>query len=319
MRTTSIVSIIRKYGLSSKRLNPKNKIKYTDAIKSLTGYESSELKIAEIVDNVLYPNKSVSCNCQIPGCNHKIRYEYILENKASKERIVAGSTCVWPTLGLSELEKKDFMKFEKVVKEYHDMLTWKSENTDVWDKLMKLKDNDFTSYRAFWKEVETCRLTEEDTEYIRSLDVDNMIKVREEKARKAEELRRMTAEQRAEEEKAYNKVIDGLYKLINKYPDNSFYLSLVRSVKNGYRLTDSQLRWIKIGCNKIWYEENIKGTQRDIMDKCEDIVKPVLAKYGYTGKNDKESVIRINKNINSENSLVKLAWCLFKVKEDLVF
>ena len=316
MRTKSIISIIRKYGLSSKRLNPKHKIKYEDAIKSLEGYENSELKIAEVIDNVLYPHRSISCQCQIPGCNHRIRYEYVLENKTSHQRIVAGSTCVWPTLGLSELEKKDFMKYEKVVKEYHDMIVWRKENQDVWDILMRLKDENFTAYKPFWKEVESCRLTDEDTEYIRGIDVDKLIQKREEKDKREEELRRMTAAEREKKEAEYKKVIDGLYKLINKYPENSFYLSLVKSVKHNIRLTDNQIKWIKIGCNKMWYEENIKGTSKDIMDKCEEIITPVLEKYGY--RRDEESIKLINDNISGETGMVRLAWNLFKVKENLV-
>lgn len=319
MRSKSIISIIKRYGLSSRRLNPKGKIKYEDAIKGLKGYENSELKIVEVIDNVLFPHRSISCNCQIPGCNHKIRYEYVLENKVSKDRIVAGSTCVWPTLGLSELEKKDFQKFEKVVKEYHDMLTWKSENPDVWDKLMKLKDADMTYYRPFWREIETCRLTEEDTEYIRGLDVDKLIKRRDEKRAIEEENRRLNAEQRKAREAEYAKVVEGLDTLLNAYPDNNFYKSLKTTVTAGYKLSPSQVRWIKVGCNKLWYEKNIKGTSRDIMDKCEEVVAPILAKYGYTGNTDKEAVNNINDNIGSEDEMMKLAWSLFKVKENLIF
>ena len=319
MRTKSIVSIIRRYGLSSKRLNPRNRIKYEDAIKGLKGYESSELKIAEVIDNTLYPRKSISCKCQIPGCNHKIRYEYVLENKISKDRIVAGSTCVWPTLGLSELEKKGFQKFEKAVKEFHDMIIWKDENKDVWDKLEKLKNADMTAYRPFWKEVEFCRLTDEDTAYIRSLDVDELIRKRDEKVARQEELRRMTAEQRAKEDAEYRKVVEGLNTLTSKYPDNGFYRSLETTVRAGYRLSPSQVRWVKAGCNKLWYEENIKGTPKDIMDICEDIVAPLLQAYGYSGKNDKDAVLKINDAVKSENCTTKLAWTLFKVRESLVF
>lgn len=318
MRTVSIVSIIRKYGLSSKRLNPKNRIRYEDAIKGLKGYESSELKIVEVIDNHLFPNKSISCNCQIPGCNHKIRYEYVLENKCSKDKIVAGSTCVWPTLGFSEIEKKDFLRYEKVVKKFHDMVEWKDKNLDVWDKLMKLKSADMSNYRAFWKEVEYCRLTDEDTEYIRGLDVDELIRRRDRREQEKEEFRRMSTEQKKQKEVEYNKVLDGLETLLKRYPDNRFYQSLDGVVRAGYKLSNRQLRCIKVGCNKMWYEDNIKGTSRDIMDKCEEILSPILERYSYKGNFDEEAVKIINANIVNESGEIKLAWNLFKVKEGLV-
>lgn len=314
MRTTSIISIIRKYGLSSKRLNTKNRIKYEDAIKGLKGYESAELKIADIIDNTLTPRRSVSHKCQIPGCNHNIRYEYILENKMSGDRIVAGSTCVWPTLGFSELEKKEFKRFEKALKDYHDMLTWKEENKDVVDKLMKLKEADMKYYKAFWKEIESCRLTDEDTEFIRSLNVDDLIRRRNEKARKVEELRRMTVEQRKKKEEEYEKILEGLQKLLKRCPDSRFYKSLDNSVKAGYRLSDRQIACIKNDCNKVWYEDNIKGTDKDIIKECDNILKPILMKYGYRGNNDEESIRRVNESISSEDNTMRLAWSLYKVK-----
>lgn len=320
MRTKSIIYIIRRYGLSSKRLSPKGRIKYEDAIKGLEGYENSELRIADVIDNVLFPHKSVSCKCQIPGCNHRIRYEYVLENKESHERFVAGSTCVWPTLGLSELQKKEFLTFENVVKEYHDMIQWRKENPDIIEKLEKAKQAKLNQFRPFWEEIDHCRLMEEDEEYIRSTDIDKIIRAKEENDRKRDEYRRMTEEQRRRNDEEYQKVLDGLNSLVEFYPDNDFYKSLQSTVSHGFRLSANQVRYVKIGCNKRWYEKNIKNTPKNKMyDDCEKILGHVFSENGFRGKDsDRESIKRMNDIMITKDSILRLAWSLFKVKYSIV-
>jgi hypothetical protein len=317
MRTTPIITIIKRYGLTSKRLNPKNRIKYEDAINGLKGYENSELKIADVIDNVRFPHKSISCNCQIPGCNHKIRYEYVLEDKKTKEQLVAGSTCVWPTLGLSELQKKDFLKFEKAVKEYHDMLAWKDENPDVVEKLALLEKEGFTYYRPFWNEIQHCRLTDMDTDYIRNTDVNKMIQQREERKQREEAIRKEREERERQYRESYNKVLKGLESLTQAYPENAFYSSLARRVDLGVRLSDSQQRYIKIGCNKLWYETNVKGKAIDCWDTVEDILKDTLSNMNYLFPSEAE-VARINKEMETEERQIRFAWTVYKVKHELV-
>jgi hypothetical protein len=231
--------------------------------------------------------------------------------------MVAGSTCVWPTLGLSEIQKKEFLTYEKVVKEYHDMLQWRQENPDVVAKLFRMKSEKLNQFRPFWEEAEHCRLMDEDTEYIRSTDVDKIIKARDERERQKAEYRRMTEEQRRKSNEEYQKVLEGLETLRNKYPENHFYASLSATAKN-YRLSKGQIRCIKIGCNKLWYEEHIKNTPKNqVYESCDEILKSVLSEQGYQ-KDDLDSVKHMNEWVATQNPTIKLAWSLFKVKHEVV-
>lgn len=318
MRTTSIISIIRRYGLSSRRLSSTNRIKYEDAIKGLEGYQNSELKISKVIDNKLFPNESISCRCQIPGCNKHIRYEYVLENKLSHAIIVAGSTCVWPTLGLSEIEKKDFLSYERAVKEYHDMLEWSKDNKDVVDKLKLMESERLNQFRPFWEEIRYCRLMDEDAEYIRSIDVDRIISRRDEEKRKKEEYRRMTEQQRIAADEAYSKVVSALETLARTYPNNNFYKSLSRQVSCGRKLSDRQIFCIKNGCNWMWYNTKIKGTDKDCWKTCEEIAKDIINASGVQLSPTKEAIERGNNISKSYPSNIQLAWNVYKVKNELV-
>ena len=328
MRSTPIIETLRKYGVNSKRLNPRCKIKYEDAIKAIKAYESADMKIAEVVDNVLEPKKSVSCHCQLPGCGMKIRYEYILENKISKERLVAGSTCVWPTLGFSELQKKEFRSFEKVIKDHSELVEWSNDNPDIIDKLKRLKDEKFFYYRAFWEEIEFCRLTDTDTDFIRNVDVDKLIEDREakkrriaEEKRKREEYLKASAEKRAEIDREYNEVLNALNTLFNNNPTNRFYKSLKLTVDSGRKLSETQMRCIKIDANKAWYRSKIKDTNLDIMSKVDSVINPILSSEGITFKTRDfgDKVSKIDTLIKGMDSKFhSLAWTLFKVKYELV-
>jgi hypothetical protein len=78
-------------------------------------------------------------------------------------------------LGLSEEEIKKFEKIESSIKDFHKMIEWRKNNMDVWDKLMQLKKSDLKWFQPFWEEVEYSPLCDEDTNYIRSIDVDREI------------------------------------------------------------------------------------------------------------------------------------------------
>lgn len=320
MRTKSIISIINRYGVNSRRLSPKCKIKYEQAIEAIKQYESADLKIADVIDNYITPKKSVSCKCQLPGCGHRIRYEYILEDKKSGDRMVAGSTCVWPTLGFSEIQKKEFNGYEKIIKEHSEMVLWARENPDIIDKLDTLKREGFMKYRPFWEEIEFSRLHPEDEEYIRNTDVDKLIEDREEKKRLREEYLRATKEERERTEKEYSKIITSLEDLVNSDPNNRFYSSLLTQHKQGKRLSQKQIRCIKVSANKRWYKENIEGTNLDIMGEVDAIVKPVINSTGLWDENHKkESTIKLTEIFDTKDNKTKWAWKLFRVKYELVY
>lgn len=330
MRNKSIISIIRRYGISSRRLSPRCRIKYEDAIKGIKAYENSEMKIADVIDNVLNPSKSVSCHCQLPGCGMKIRYEYILENKLSHDKLVAGSTCVWPTLGFSELQKKEFRGFEKAIKEHSEMIEWSNEHQDVIDKLNRLKAENFTYYRAFWEEIEYSRLTDEDTTFIESVDVDKLIQEREDKKRKAEERKRQyeaylkaTEGERKRMKEEYDSVIKGLDSLVSAHPDNRFFASLKKQVERGNRLSSRQIVCVKNSVNREWYNTKVKGTKFDIMDKVDAMINPILEKNGISFKKGEldlgESLKEADKLISGLcDRAYSFAWNLYKVKYQLV-
>lgn len=67
MRDTSIISIIRKYGLSSKKLDPRYRVRFLQALENLDRFNTDSLKLVEVIDNVSKPERSLSDRCQIPG------------------------------------------------------------------------------------------------------------------------------------------------------------------------------------------------------------------------------------------------------------
>ena len=320
MRKTSLIHIIRKYGLGSSRLSLKCRIKYEDALKKMKSYESAELRIVDVIDNHFEPSRSISHHCQIESCGQVIRYEYVLENKITGQRIVAGSTCVWPLLGFSEIQKKEFLKMEEVIRERHLVVEWRQSHQDVLERLQVMRANQFWQFRPFWEEVEYTRLTNEDTDYILSIDLERLVKEKREKERKQEERRAAEEKARLEAEEMEKKILKGLDKLVVTYPQNGFYASLKKYVDSGRKLSENQIRHIKLGCNRLWYKEHIKGTSRDTMDKCVEIMDTVKAVLGVRDYDtlSNEDVRRIETDIQSFDEKIKMAWALLKVKKDIV-
>lgn len=309
MRTTPIITIIRKYGLTSKRLNPKNRIKYEDAIKMVTQYENSELKIADVLDNARKPSHN-NCHCGLPSCGQRIRYEYILKSKndPDSKELVAGSTCVWPTLGLSELEKKDFFKLDQAIRDHYALLDWKDKNPDVVDALNRLRENDISYYKAFWQEIETAPLLDEDTEFIKSVKVDEVIA----KKQYQEKFRRVSTD-------LYEKAMTYLDELEQFYRNDRFVISLCRQARSGRRLSGDQFRWFKVKINQMWYEKKIKGTDSDIYNTCETYLKDVFEKNNFTYIYDLNAIERVESDIKQgDDKCVKWAWSLYKVKKAIV-
>lgn len=328
MRTVPIIQIIRRYGLTSKRLNPKNRIRYEDAISTLKGMNGTDFEIESVIDNDWEPNKSISHHCQIPGCGQCIRYEYVLKDKRDeKKKLVVGSTCVWPTLGLGELGKKEFQTLDKAVREHGLMVSWRAENQDVVEKLNRLKSENLTYFRAFWEEIEYSRLMDEDAEFIRSVDVDKEIQKRDEAIRRKKErqerrrnmYRSYSSPSTAPISDAeYEKVLRCLKVLASENPRNRFYANLL-STSEKFHLTANQIFCIKKDANYRWYVKNIKGTDKDCYDTCQDVIDPIITGWniGFNPR-EKDKVDEANARFSCESEDIKMAWKLYKIKNVIV-
>ena len=348
MRTVPIIQIIKRYGLTSKRLSPKNRIKYEDAISTLKGMNGTDFEIESVIDNDWEPNKSISHHCQIPGCGQCIRYEYVLKDKRDeKKKLVVGSTCVWPTLGLGELGKKEFQTLDKAVREHGLMVSWRAENQDVVEKLNRLKSENLTYFRAFWEEIEYSRLMDEDTEFIRNVDVDKEIQKRDEAVRRRKErqerrrnmyrsyssasascmsgnvsntgTKSFSAPSTAPISDAeYEKVLKCLEVLASENPKNRFYANLLSTSKK-FHLTANQIFCIKKDANYRWYVKNIKGTDRDCYDTCQDVIDPIITGWGIGfNPREKDKVDEANTRFSNESEDIKMAWKLYKIKNVIV-
>lgn len=306
MRTVPIIEIIRKYGLTSKRLSPKNRIKYEDAVNAVKQYSTSKLEIKDVLDNTRVASHN-RCHCGLPGCGQRIRYEYILENKDNNEEIVAGSTCVWPTLGLSELQAKDFFKYDEVIRSHYQLADWAEQNKDVVEKLIRLKDNNVTYFKAFWEEIENAPLLDEDTEYIRGIDVDKEI----EKVLYREKFKNVA-------DKDYDRAVSYLPELLTHFSNNNMLLSFNSIVNSGRKLTGNQFRWLKIMVNRMWYDTKIKGTSSDVMSSCESILDPIFQTIGGISTTDFSKIDAVEVLVDTESREVKMAWNLYKIKNAIV-
>ena len=171
MRETSIISIIRKYGLNSKKLSEGYRLKFRDTLKDLSLYSNEDLELTEVVDNEASPELSLSDRCMIKGCGKRIRFEYHVHEKNTGNLIVCGSNCCCTLLGLSKLQQKSFKSIEAALKEKKELEDYRKNNPDIVRKLEKLNEYDLPFYKPFCDEIAVSALTEEDTEFIRSLNM----------------------------------------------------------------------------------------------------------------------------------------------------
>lgn len=170
MRETSIISIIRRYGLNSKKLSEGYRVKFRDTLKDLSVYSSDDLGLMEVVDNASDPDRSLSDVCMVRGCGKHIRYEYHLLDKRTDSIIVCGSSCCCTLLGLSKLQQKSFKNIEAALKEKKELEEWKKNNPDIVNKLDKLNSYGLPFYKPFISETAFSALTEEDSEFIRKVN-----------------------------------------------------------------------------------------------------------------------------------------------------
>ena len=166
MRDISIISIIRKYGLSSKKLDPKYRVHFLQALENLDRFNTDSLKLVEVIDNVSNPERRLSDRCQIPGCGKKIRYEAHVLNADTGEYITCGSNCCCTLLGLSKIQARNFMKIEEALKEKAELEQWKKDNPETVKKLDLLSKYDLPFFQPFINEVSHSALTPEDTSFI---------------------------------------------------------------------------------------------------------------------------------------------------------
>ena len=171
MRDSSIISIIRRYGLHSKRLDPRCRIRYQESLDDLSAFSSGSLKLMNVIDNVRDPHSSISGKCMVPGCGKPIRYENHLMDVSTGKIVACGSGCCCRLLGLSKLRAKNFRNIETALKEKAELEEWKKENPRTVEKLKKLAEYDLPFYRPFIGEMETCALTAEDTRFINGVSL----------------------------------------------------------------------------------------------------------------------------------------------------
>ena len=171
MRETSIISIIRRYGLNSKKLSADYRVRFRDTLKDLSLYSNDDLELVEIIDNEANPELSQSDRCMVKGCRKHIRYEYHVYEKNTDNLIICGSNCCCTLLGLSKLQQKSFKSIEAALKEKKELEDYKKNNPDIIEKLEKLNEYDLPFYKPFCEEIKVSALTGEDTEFIRSLNM----------------------------------------------------------------------------------------------------------------------------------------------------
>lgn len=294
MMINGVDRLIDKKSILNRRKFKKRLMKYVDALKALKAYGNGELELIRVIDNTLNPGKSISHNCQVEGCNQRIRYEYVLRTKIDGSEIIAGSTCVWDLLGLSEHEIKDFGEIEKTIKDFHKMIMWKRENEDVYKRVKRLEMFDVKGFEVFWKEIQYSPLNEVDTEFIRGLDMDDEIqrwekeveRVRLEEERKNKQKELFTQNYHLENDKnisdveddEYNKIMSRLDELFSIYGENQLKYYKNKSINNV--LNGMDIRSIKRRYNRHYYDTYIKNDSKlsSIYNNCDSIFRVVFEK-----------------------------------------
>lgn len=170
MREVSIISIIRKYGLESKRISHDYHVKYDDALKLLSECKNSRLSIINAVDNAREPAKSMSHKCQISSCGKRIRYEYWVKDSKSNKTISVGMNCACALLGLSKIQANKLKTVDQLLRDKAELEEWKTSNKDVYDKLQLIEKLNLDHFKPFCNEIKYAALNKEDTDYIRKVN-----------------------------------------------------------------------------------------------------------------------------------------------------
>lgn len=321
MARESILEILRRNGRT--RFLLKKHMKYVDALNKLRSYQKGNLSLVDVIDNGWTPSRSVSDKCQVEGCGKKIRYEYILKNTENDSRIVAGSTCVWVLLDMSKEEIKDFNKIERTIKDYHKSLKWRLDNPDVWDKVVELRNRNLKEFEPFWVEVERIDLVEEDTEFLRNLDmsvVEHMVL--------SGNSRGGTVSSLTTDE--YKKVIGYLNDLVVKYPDRT-YLQYLLTTSKSMVLSDQQVRTVKIEVQRDYFLTKVLNNPKlvSLYEKADDEFIPVFKKLVADKKvrmfsddlkkldtEPRSLISKYRKQVNDHES--SILWGLYRIKNSVV-
>lgn len=323
MRTVAIIDIIRKYGLRSKRLKPRNRIKYEKALKALNSYKLGALKIENFRD--LYSLKNpVYSRCDI--CHHRIRFEYTVVNTVSGETYKVGTTCCLTLLGIDGVDKKEFLRLEGVVRNRDDAVKWKEAHKDIYDKMVNALNHGFYKIAPFIEELDVAPLMEKDENYVLGLDYDNIIKSIEHDKRVKEEKRIRKLEhknvyRRSSDE--FENAVKALEILKVAYPTEFIYKGILNYANRFNMLTARQIKVAKVGMNRKWYEENIKNTDKDMSKKeVDDIIVPILKKNNFKPASDivfhGRFIDKVNKVISTMGEKVNIAWKLYRVNHEIV-
>ena len=69
----------------------------------------------------------------------------------------------------------------------------------------------------------------------------------------------------------------------------------------------------------MWYNKNVKGTDKDMMSNCENIMKPIFSRFGYHGgASDFNKINEIDLEVRDSTPDVQWAWVAYKCKRAIV-
>ena len=322
-------------GILSRKRKKKRYMRYVEALQSMRAYQNNELKLEMVLDLNRHPGMSIGGGrCQISSCNQWIRWEYHLKSKITGDIIAVGSTCVWTLLEMSKEQIKEFNKIEGVIKDFHKMMEWRRGNMDVWDKIRQAKNRGIMSLEPFWEEVKYAMLDDEDTDYIRSLDLnkeEDRWRVEKENKERIERAKAYKKNTKKEPPEGYEKVLKALGALTDKYPKEGFYKSLKEAANRG-TLSDKQIASIKIATNKMYFEEVVKKDAKlmNIYRNCDGEVEKEFLKLAGEGKIKIYSGDRVNIEQKAEKMVRKyrkqfhkfigkdVKWRLYRLKHNII-
>lgn len=276
MREISIISIIRKYGLESKRISHDYHVKYDDALKLLSDCKNSHLSIVNAVDNVREPGKSMSHKCQISSCGKRIRYEYWVKDSKTNKTISVGMNCACALLGLSKIQANKLKTVDQLLRDRAELEEWKIVNKDVYDKLQYIEKLNLDHFKPFCNEIKYVALNKEDTDYIRNVNY-KLVLINVKYMNILKELMKYDSKNKfyksVYESIAYkcnyisNKQKEAINKAYEKYLKekdiivikvNNGYNHKEKLKENGYKFNPNNKLWYKqISVNKKDYEINL--------------------------------------------------------------
>lgn len=320
-------------GILARKRRKKRHLRYAEALKAMKAYQNNQLKLEHVVDRKLTPGRSKGDGrCALSSCRQWIRWEYHMRSKVTNELLVVGSTCVWTLLELSKEKIKSFEKIERTIKDFHRMLEWRKDNLDVWQKIREAQKRRIMTLEAFWEEIKYEALDQEDTDYIRNLDLDAEEKKWLKKKDDAEKAKQVAVQNELPPD-GYDKVIAALDRLVAKFPDNDFYKSL-KEYSGRKILTPKQITSVKLNTNRLYYDDVIKNDPNllNAYENCDAVVRDAFIKAAEEKKvkiySGDLSLMKTDLGVEAlvkkyRRQFHKLAgndrdWKLYRVKKDIL-